>query len=314
MPHSGKIIGSLAVSVAAYLLWAIAVDGGEVWASVLQLGWGGLSLVVTLSLVNYALRFARWQSYLSMMGHSVPLGASARCYVAGFALTTTPGKAGEAIRSVFLRRYGVPVSGSLAALFAERFADILSMTLIALVGLAAFPQLRWVPAVALALVVPVWLLVGRRRFRNSFASWTGRIFDQRFRRLGERVAGLLDDAARLIGPRALFGGVVVGLVAWGAEALAFAFIVHAIGYPLSVPVLASIYALAMLAGALSFMPGGLGGAEAAMGVMLLALGLPAADVVSATLICRVTTLWLAVLLGVFALGGSSIDRPGVATT
>jgi uncharacterized protein (TIRG00374 family) len=52
-----------------------------------------------------------------------------------------------------------------------------------------------------------------------------------------------------------------------------------------------------LAGALSFLPGGLGGAEAVMGVMLVAFGADGAAAVAITLLCRIATLWFAVALG-----------------
>ena len=77
------------------------------------------------------------------------------------------------------------------------------------------------------------------------------------------------------------------------------------GYELPFLLAAAVYALSMLAGAASFMPGGLGGAEAAMGFMLLTLGLSGPDAVSATLICRIATLWLAVVIGLVALSAQS---------
>lgn len=44
-----------------------------------------------------------------------------------FALTTTPDKAGEAIRSLYLQKsFKVPLSHSFAAFFAERFVDLLA--------------------------------------------------------------------------------------------------------------------------------------------------------------------------------------------
>jgi uncharacterized protein (TIRG00374 family) len=57
----------------------------------------------------------------------------------------------------------------------------------------------------------------------------------------------------------------------------------------------------MLAGALSFMPGGLGGSEAAMVLLLRMLRVPLSIAVAATLLIRAATLWFAVLLGIIAL-------------
>lgn len=74
-----------------------------------------------------------------------------------------------------------------------------------------------------------------------------------------------------------------------------------------------IYAIAVLAaGALSFLPGGLGGTEAVMGVLLIAFGTDSATAVAITLLCRIATLWFAVALGGVAVGILSIrvERSG----
>ena len=63
----------------------------------------------------------------------------------------------------------------------------------------------------------------------------------------------------------------------------------------------SVYALAMLAGALSFLPGGLGGAEAVMVAALTLKGVDQPSAVAATIIIRLATLWFAVALGLLAL-------------
>jgi uncharacterized protein (TIRG00374 family) len=62
-----------------------------------------------------------------------------------------------------------------------------------------------------------------------------------------------------------------------------------------------VYALAMLAGAVSFMPGGLGGAEAVMVGLLVWKGMSNADAVAATVLIRLATLWFAVAIGALML-------------
>jgi len=65
-----------------------------------------------------------------------------------------------------------------------------------------------------------------------------------------------------------------------------------------------IYSVAMLAGALSFLPGGLGGTEAVMVSLLLWKNVLLPDAVAATVLIRLTTLWFAVILGGIALASS----------
>ena len=71
----------------------------------------------------------------------------------------------------------------------------------------------------------------------------------------------------------------------------------ALGHPLPLSTAVFIYAFAMLVGGLSFLPGGLGSSEAVMIALLALNGFPESAAVSATLICRLATLWFAVALG-----------------
>jgi uncharacterized protein (TIRG00374 family) len=62
-----------------------------------------------------------------------------------------------------------------------------------------------------------------------------------------------------------------------------------------------IYAFSTLAGAVSFLPGGLGGSEASMILLLRLSSVPLPVAVAAILLIRLTTLWYAVAIGIVAL-------------
>jgi hypothetical protein len=98
----------------------------------------------------------------------------------------------------------------------------------------------------------------------------------------------------------LGGATVLGVIAWAAEAWAFYLVLGWMNVQVPLTFAVFVYAVSMLGGALSFMPGGLGGAEAIMIGLLLWQGTDAADAVAATVIIRVATLWFAVLLGLAA--------------
>jgi uncharacterized protein (TIRG00374 family) len=76
---------------------------------------------------------------------------------------------------------------------------------------------------------------------------------------------------------------------------------HALDSELSLSVALFIYAFSMLVGALSFLPGGLGGAEATMVALLMLNHIAQPQAVAATILIRLATLWFAVVLGVIAL-------------
>jgi uncharacterized membrane protein YbhN (UPF0104 family) len=105
------------LSALGYLAFSLWGGWREVLAAITRVGFFGTAIALALSLVNYGLRFVRWQKFLALLGHHVYAPESLRIYIAGFGLTILPGKVGETIRSVFLKHHGISYPESLAAYF-----------------------------------------------------------------------------------------------------------------------------------------------------------------------------------------------------
>lgn len=296
---------SIAMGAAGYLAFSLWGGLPALGDAAARVGAAGAALMLALSLLNYGLRFCRWQCYLRAMGHDVPWRASLRIYLAGFALTVTPGKAGEALRGVLLARLGVPHAHSLAALLSERLSDLLAVICLALFGLSQYPpMLPLVGAASAAALAGMWLLT-RAAPAAWLAAWSAaRPAGGRGRVLAGHLARLLRQAQACHAPRLLAASLALALAAWTAEALAFHCLLQWLDAGASLPFACLVFASAMLAGALSFLPGGLGGTEAAMVSLLLWQGMAPAQAVAATVLIRLTTLWFAVALGVAALSSS----------
>lgn len=275
-------------------------DGAAVRAAFSSLGWQGWLIILGLSLLNYGLRYLRWAYYLRRLGAEVPAGTNLLAYIAGFGFTTTPGKVGEAMRSVYLRPHGVDYTRSLAAFFVERMVDMLAMLLIAALALFAFAELRWLVIVTLLVTLGALPLVHSR--------YVGGLLDRlaasrRSPRLAQAAAHLLEllrAAAPLLRSGPLYIGLVLGVVAWGAEGIALYVVLERMGVSFDMVLAAGIYGASIIAGVVTFVPGGLGGTELVMQYLLKSSGVAAPLAVSAVIICRVATLWFAVLLGLLA--------------
>jgi uncharacterized protein (TIRG00374 family) len=125
----------------------------------------------------------------------------------------------------------------------------------------------------------------------------------------DRLARLLDSAAVLLQPGYLLFGLSLGVLSWGLEGLSLYLIAQDVEVGVSLATGIGVYAIAVLAGALSFLPGGLGSTEAVMGVLLVAFGADGASAVAITLLCRIATLWFAVALGGIAVGVLGVGGP-----
>lgn len=286
---------SVLLAAVGYLGFALWSGWHEVAGAVHKVGILGAGVALLLSLVNYGLRFIRWQAYLAAMEHPVPWRPSLKIYLAGFALTTTPGKAGEALRGVFLRRWHMPYSMSLAAFLSERLSDLLAIVVLTLFGLSEYPAAQPLVAVGGAGILTALLVLSNQqilaRLHDAVRDGT------RVARLIRHLLQILLQARRCHAPLLLLTATALSIVAWSAEAFAFHLILDWMNLDIPVPFAFFVYAASMLAGALSFMPGGLGGAEALMVTLLIWKGVGQAEAVAATVLIRLATLWFAVGIG-----------------
>ncbi len=290
---------SAGLSALAYLAFALSAGWHQIASAMGEVGVLGTGITLVMSLVNYGLRFLRWQRYLSALGHPMAWRPSLRIYLAGFALTTTPGKAGEALRGVLLKPWGIPYSKSFAAFFSERLSDLFAIVLLTLLGLTWYPEARPVIALGATLVVASFVVLGQRSFVRRLVrllpGMHGRISG-----LLRHLLQVLVDAQQCHRPGLLMAATSLSVAAWSVEAVAFHWILGWIGADIPLSFATFVYAMAMLVGALSFMPGGVGGAEAAIVTLLVWKGMPLAGAVAATLLIRLATLWFAVGIGIFS--------------
>jgi uncharacterized protein (TIRG00374 family) len=289
-----------ALGVCLYMGIAIAVDAHRLAEALLQLGWIGCGLVLALSALNYLLRFHRWQTYIARLGGRLSMRRHLLYYLGGFAFTVSPGKAGEAVRSLYLRDHDISYSQSLAAFFVERLLDLLSIVLLASLVVLSYHTYRPLIGAVLALVLLALVVVSRASLPGWVETFSAK-HSGRIAQLAKGFANLLRSADRLLKPRLLCFGTVLGLVAWGAEGLGFYIICQGLHIELGPMAAIGIYSVAALAGSAAFfLPGGIGGMELVMTSLLVDAGASVTTGVIATLMCRLATLWFAVLIGVVA--------------
>ena len=293
------VVGTL--YAVALLIWG---DRPKTSLAVLW-SWTGLQ-AAALCLLNYLLRGVRWRLWMAHYGRHFGLFEGLRLYLAGYAFTPTPGNVGEAVRGLMLARSPLSTAQSLAIFGAERLADLFCLLLLCL------PALGWLlghaavreamhtspGAVTVLLAAAVFLIFialgGLLRYRQRlwhFFPW-------------------LREAAQCLALRPLvwFG---LTLAAWAAQGVAVWLLCSAMNVPMPLLTAVGFYAVAMVAGALSALPAGLGGMEAVLIGLLVAQGAATPAAVGVTVLTRLVTLWLAVAIGMVALLYSAAIRKDI---
>lgn len=297
------LIGFVVVTVAylATLLWADSKN--QVFYGITQIGLI-LTLVAALSLINYSIRFARWHWLLCSAGFNTSVSRGFLAYMAGFAFTATPGKVGELVRIRYLKPLGVPPDVTLSAFIFERAIDLIAVLLLASLFVEDSQLFLYLALFVGGSISLLMLLVVNERLARRL-SW-------RLKSVGaQRVYKLLNSLRKgfvgcrvWMSQRDLMISVSLGLLAWGITAMSFVYLCRCLGVE-GLPTLRaiSIYPTAMLAGAASMIPGGMGSTEAMIVAMMMSANtkilLPTAALAAVGI--RLATLWLSILCGLISI-------------
>jgi uncharacterized protein (TIRG00374 family) len=300
---SRYLFPALVAVFAAVCLYGLRGDVTLISLTPVIRSWNLVVLAALCSLLNYAFRIARWQRYLGKLGHPLRVGFTSLTYIAGFAFTVSPGKVGEMARARYYSRLGLSLADTAGAFFIERLLDVMAMMVLASMIVATMPRYHaamWSAGFMVAAVLVGLALLPWSRIASGLEGRTR--LPPAVRKSGVGIARALAAARSLLSPGALLLGLALGLIAWGLEGIglvALGSVVPGSSLPLATGV--GIYAIAVLVGAVSFLPGGLGSTEAAMTALLTTQGYAVGDALLVTIVCRVVTLWLAVLLGWIAI-------------
>lgn len=283
--------------------FSVYADVSELGNRMAGFGWWAFVAALGLALANYAIRMVRWSLYLDLCALEVPFRIRALTFLSGFALSVTPGKLGELIKSYLLRETcAIPITRSAPIIIAERVTDLIALLILGLAGVAFYGVAHGMVVAGAAVIVAGLVVLSWSTLAHGIIAVATR--PRPLRRFADRLRTLYDGLSELMRPRPLAWATALGVIAWLAECVGFSLIVAAFpgtDVPLGLAIL--IYAVTTVAGALSFLPGGLLVTEASMTLFLVeaSRGVDQPTAVAATILTRLATLWFAVAIGLLAL-------------
>lgn len=306
------LIGILG-AVLVVTVMALIADARDLAHELRSFSWWLVFPILLCTIWNYALRYGKWEIYLAEIHvPRLPRWTSIRIFLAGFAMALTPGKVGEFIKAIYVRREnGTPANRVMAIVTAERATDAAAMAVLAAVGTLRYAYGReFLGLVVVIGVAGVFLLQRPHLLHRPLDLASGIDLVARIR---EQVHAFLETSSTLFRGRLLAGTVLLTVVSWAGECVAFFLVLIGLGLDPSLELLVIatfVLAVSSLAGGVSMIPGGLGVADASMAGMLILFvddgAMTKSVAVAATLLIRFATLWFGVLIGAIALG--SLER------
>ncbi|MEJ2742259.1 MAG: lysylphosphatidylglycerol synthase transmembrane domain-containing protein [Gammaproteobacteria bacterium] len=285
-----------------YLSALIWVDAKQhVFSGMLSV-WSILPMTIMLTMLSHLIRFARWQWLLVRAGHSPAPAKSFLAYLAGFAFTATPGKVGELIRIRYLSPMGITPARTLSAFVYERAFDLFAVLFLAVLCVNQFDVFLFAIVFGFVLLCLATIIaVSLNPYPlNRLIAYLRIINTKRLSKLIQTLRDGLVGCRLWANPLDVFVSFFLGISAWSLCALSFVYLLNQLQLDIPFFISISIYPIALLAGAASLMPGGIGSTEATLIGVLSANDISIDMAVLAAIGIRLSTLWFSIIIGLLA--------------
>jgi glycosyltransferase 2 family protein len=291
-----KLIIGIIVGIGVFSLFFLWGDVQSVKYVISSIPLHFIGLAIIFTLLSYFLRFAKWHYFLTFLEVKVSARDSLSIFFIGLSMSITPGKIGELLKSYLIKNIsGTNISKSASAVFVDRLTDLFAMIILVSIGLTVFSY-SYIPI--LIFTCSLLLLVVLLRSKVMSTKIIYRITSVKtFSKYKEILQDLYDSLYELIHYRLLFFTTLISTVAWFMECISLYILIKALALPLGLLESTFIFSLGTVAGALSMLPGGLGIAEGSITGMLMNFQIEKSVAVSITLLIRLVTLWLGVIIG-----------------
>lgn len=296
-----KVVAGYGLILLLYLAMLLVADKNKGFFDYWPTALAQLPVLMSLALLSYGLRYLRWYWLLKWSGHPVPALSGWWAYLSGFALTATPGKVGELLRIRYFGRLGISADRVMSAFVFERALDLVVVFFLAAMFVPEVHML-WLAFSFVALFLVALVVAGvypeqLKRF-GLYCLQSRRI---KFYRFFEFLANVLLGCRSWIRPGPMVIGLFLGGVAWSFTSFAFVYLLDHLNIQMPWVTAFSMYPMAMLVGAASMLPGGVGSTEAAIVMQLNWHSVDTATALLVAVVIRLGTMWFSVFCGLLAI-------------
>lgn len=275
-------------------------DYGKILESLSILSVQTVLILFALTSLNNIFRFLKWEYFLRTVGINIKKHLSLAIFFSGIAMTITPAKVGEVLKSQLLKeKAGIPRRNSIMVVFSERLTDVMGLSILSLLGLSAFFLSLWALVFIFALLAAILFILSNEAIFSKLISFVGG-----FPLIGKYASYFRESYSNskiLFTPTVLTVSTGISIISWFFECLALFVLLQAVGLNISLLSAVFIFSFSSIFGSLLVLPGGLGAAEGSFVALLLLAGASNAIASLATIVIRITTLWFGVAVGLICL-------------
>ena len=310
MKLDNRIYVVIIATISLYFIFLVISDLGEVYAQLNKMDTNYLPIILLLIPLCWIVLFTRWNLLLKNSNVYVPVKDNLKIYLSGFALSITPGKVGELIKSQLLKnKFGIPREKTAPIVLVEQLYNIIGIIGVSILGLWYFEFGAHIILIAASLLVIILILISSKRLFEKFLTLLSRIkFLSQYTSAFSNSYDVLRKSTR--------GWVVVyasalSIAFWLIESVIAYFVLLSFGVNhiefLSV---ITTYTSSIILGVASFLPLGIGVVEGSLAGFFTLQGVDVSIALTLVIFIRIFTRWIAVSVGFVSLklsGGFSLN-------
>ena len=283
--------------VVLYIVFLIVSDFNVIHEKIFDFKTDYLPIILLLAPLSWLIVFFRWHLLLKNSNIIIPKKENFKIYMAGFAMSVTPGKVGELIKSQFLKsKYGVSRKNTLPIIISEYFYHMVGVLAVSILGVYYFEFSLYVIILTSALIITTLTIISSETFFKKFVNLISK------RNFLKKYVSPISDS-HIIFKKSTRGKIFIissglSIAFWLTEVLIVYFVF------LSFNVLnfeffkiAAIYTTSLILGMLSFLPMGVGVVEGSLAGFLNYEGIDISIALTLVILIRIFTRWYGVIVG-----------------
>jgi len=301
------IIGSIAL----YAIFLSISDFTQVYDKLHDFKTDFIPLILLLTPLSWVVLFIRWKLLLKKSNIILPNNKNFELYLSGFALSVTPGKIGELLKSQLYKEIlGVPRRVTIPLIILERLYNLIGLTLILILGIWFFEINVSITIILIIFTTFIFILISNKKFYHKFLALLGKIkFTANYSKYLLESYDVVKGGTRGI---IVFYASSLSMVFWLIHCTIAYLVFLSFGIDfLNFLNVISIYATSTIFGAISFLPEGIGIMEGSFVGLLTRHGVEISIAIPLIILIRIFTLWFNVIGGFIALklSGSLSVKP-----
>ena len=301
MKFSNKFYIIIIVTVILYIGFFMISDVNTIQNKIWEMNLSYLPIILILAPVSWLIIFLRWHLLLKNSNISIPINDNFKIFLSGYAMSATPGKIGELIKSQLLHsKYNVPKKQSIPIVISEQFYNLVGILFISMLGLYYFDFSLYVLLGVGSATTLIYLLLNSQKLLQKSTNFFSKI-----KFLKKYTEGIPDSHSTLkksINGKIFFISSSLSIIFWLIESLIAFLVLYSFDiFDLEFLELSAAYTTSIIMGVVSFLPMGIGVVEGSLAGFFSFHGIEFSLALTLVIFIRIFTRWYGVAIGLITM-------------